>query len=47
MKKTILFLFILFLSGMIYAQQLSWRFANPRIIRLSAVDHLQFEWCCG
>ncbi|MEI8047896.1 MAG: T9SS type A sorting domain-containing protein [Bacteroidota bacterium] len=43
MKKSILLLFILFLSGSTYAQQLSWKFANPRIIRLSAVDHLQFE----
>lgn len=43
MKRLILLLYILLLSDAIYAQQLSWRFANPRIIRLSAVDHLQFD----
>ena len=43
MKKLFLFLFLLFLSGGMFAQQLSWRFANPRIIRLSNVDHLQFD----
>jgi len=44
MKKLILFLFLLFLfSGNLLAQQLSFRFANPRIIRISTVDHLQFD----
>jgi len=43
MKKLNLFLFLLFLSGTILAQTLSWRFANPRIIKLSNVDHLQFD----
>jgi len=44
MKKLILFFILLFLtSGAMFAQQLSFRFANPRIIRLSAVDHLQFD----
>lgn len=43
MKKIISILFLLFLSGALFAQQLSYRFANPRIIRLSAVDHLQFD----
>ena len=43
MKKLIIFLLILFFSGGMYAAQLSYRFANPRIIRLSAIDHLQFD----
>jgi len=43
MRKLVLFLTILFLSGTLFAQQLSFRFSNPRIIRLSAVDHLQFD----
>ncbi|MFZ4706963.1 MAG: T9SS type A sorting domain-containing protein [Bacteroidales bacterium] len=43
MKKIIIFLLILFFSGGMYAAQLSYRFANPRIIRLSGVDHLQFD----
>ncbi len=43
MKRILTLLaFMLIASGM-FAQQLSWRFANPRIIRLSGVDHLQFE----
>src|SRR5512133_1075353 len=44
MKKLILFFILLFLSsGAMFAQQLSFRFANPRIIRLSNFDHLQFD----
>ncbi|MFZ4707967.1 MAG: T9SS type A sorting domain-containing protein [Bacteroidales bacterium] len=43
MKKIIILLMILFFCGGMYAAQLSYRFANPRIIRLSAVDHLQFD----
>lgn len=44
MKKVIIFIVLLFLSsGMYAAKQLHFRFANPRIIRLSAVDHLQFD----
>ncbi len=43
MRKFILFTFLIVLSGASIAQQLSFRFANPRIIRLSNVDHLQFD----
>jgi hypothetical protein len=45
MKKLIFILFLLFPSGMTFAvaPQLSYRFANPRIIRLSNFDHLQFD----
>ncbi len=43
MKKILLLLVIVFLASGISAQQLSYRFVNPRIIRLSAVDHLQFD----
>jgi hypothetical protein len=43
MKKLVFILLSLFLSGAIFGQQLSYRFANPRIIRLSGFDHLQFD----
>ncbi|MDD3664767.1 MAG: hypothetical protein PHQ65_05850 [Bacteroidales bacterium] len=43
MKKPILLLFALFLLGTTFAEQLSWRFANPRIIRISNAQHLQFD----
>jgi hypothetical protein len=44
MKKPILLLFALFLLGTTFAEQLSWRFANPRIIRGGTnAYHLQFD----
>ncbi|MDP3461393.1 MAG: hypothetical protein Q8S18_01250 [Bacteroidales bacterium] len=43
MKKLLLLLTMTALTASLFAQQLSWRFANPRFIRLSGVDHLQFE----
>ncbi|HEY3390625.1 MAG TPA: hypothetical protein VGK38_13700, partial [Prolixibacteraceae bacterium] len=45
MKKLIVSFFLLFLcSGAIFAQQLSYRFANPKIVKLaSGFDHLQFD----
>lgn len=43
MKKLFLFLFILFLTGAINAQQLSYRFANPRIIRIFGGQYLEFD----
>jgi len=43
MKKLTLFLLLLNFQPALYSQQLSYRFANPRIIRLSAYDHLQFD----
>ncbi len=44
MKKFILFFSLLFLfSGTINAQQLSFRFANPRMIRISNFNNLQFD----
>ena len=43
MKKLLFFLGLMLLSGAIFAQQLSFRFANPQIIRLYSVDNLQFD----
>ena len=43
MKKSVTLVVMLLLSGGIFAQQLSYRFANPRIIRLSNVDNLQYD----
>lgn len=43
MKKLYLFLTLLFLTGTIFAQQLSWRFANPYIIKVGAYDNLRFD----
>jgi hypothetical protein len=43
MKRFITLLALMMITSGLFAQQLSWRFANPRFIRLSGVDHLQFE----
>ncbi len=43
MKKILFLLFLMLGSGAIFAQRLSFRFSNPRIIRLSGVDNLQFD----
>lgn len=50
MKKLVLFLLLLFLcTGTMFSQQLSFRFANPKIIRVpvgvapNGIDHLQFD----
>jgi hypothetical protein len=43
MKKLYLFIIMLFLTGTIFAQQLSWRFANPRILKVATYDNLQFD----
>ncbi|MDO8970910.1 MAG: hypothetical protein Q7U74_09495, partial [Saprospiraceae bacterium] len=43
MKRILTLLALMLITSGMFAQQLSWRFANPRLIRLSGVDHLQFE----
>ena len=44
MKKTFLFLFLTLLCGATFAQTLSWRFANPRILRQTSTgSNLEFD----
>ena len=43
MRKSALFLSLLFLSGTLFAQQLSFRLANPRIMRISSIQYLEFD----
>jgi len=44
MKKRSFLLFALFLlTSVLFAQQLSWRFANPRIIRVGGFDNFEFD----
>jgi hypothetical protein len=44
MKRTIFFLIILFLTGATFAQTLSWRVANPRILRTGATStNMEFD----
>jgi hypothetical protein len=43
MKKLCILIVMLLLSGGLYSQQLTYRFANPRIIRVAGVDRLEFE----
>jgi hypothetical protein len=43
MKKLHLFIILLFLAGTMYAQQLSYRLANPRIIRVFDAQYFEFD----
>lgn len=43
MKKLYFFLSLLLISGTTAAQQLSWRFANPYIIKVGTFDNLRFD----